>query len=364
MVKVELYSEEDKFLYVIQDNLVSTILYVIMAVYQNSSSIELKVAISYGDVNKLSNFLNYIIAYPIGVDVPTIKLLQDSESFLYKTKNVQPANINLNNDGIIVLASGGIDSTASMLSLIENNVHFTAFWCDYGQPYRNAEGIAIHRICKKLCIPLIVAKVDLSNYIEMGVERFKHVFPARNLFIASIAASLRPKHIILSGLVDELIVPDKSTRMYREAPDFLGCNIYSPFSGMSKTEVLCVWKKRWNNILHVDETVTCYNAGGNCQNCAACAKRAVAKIASGYDIEFPKVFSAQQILISTHWLSRIASFGMPRRTDILLALYPFLEKYSHSLSQEIDSFYNIYHKEIKERQLYLEKLDNIIWSLS
>jgi 7-cyano-7-deazaguanine synthase in queuosine biosynthesis len=364
MVKVELFSEEDKFLYEIQDNLVSTILYVIMEVYQNSPSIELKAAISYGNVNKLSDFLNYIIAYPIGVDVPRIKLLQDSKSFLYKSKNVQSANINLNNDGIIVLASGGIDSTASMLSLIENNVPFIAFWCDYGQPYRNVEGIAIHRICKELCIPLIVAKVNLSNYIEMGVEKFKHVFPARNLLIASIAASLHPKHIILSGLVDEIIVPDKSTRMYSEAPDFLGCNIYSPFSSISKTEVLCVWKKRWNNILHVDETVTCYNAGGNCQNCAACAKRAVAKIASGYDLEFPKVFTTQQILISEHWLSRLASFGMPRRTDILLALYPFLEKFPHSLSLKIASFHNIYHKEIKERQRNLERLNNITWGLS
>lgn len=256
----------------------------------------------------------------------------------------------------MVCFSGGVDSTGALLKLINEGKRPVAFWCDYGQPYNNSERKAVETICNKLNVPLIEATLDLSDLIAIGGERFGHVFPARNLMIAAIGLCFKPKEIILAGLCDELIVPDKSLRMYDEFIKYFDVPLYSPFVSMTKTEVLCLWKHRWNKYLNANETVSCYGENGNCQNCSSCAKREVALVASEYNSWYPEVFTNQHILIEGHWFSRVDNFQYERRTDMLIALEKYIDKLTPKLRELVIFNCNKYKEEITKRKIQLENL--------
>lgn|GEM_PF-3426884 len=341
--------------YVLNTPFINAVLDIISAAYLDYSNIEIANPMSCNEIDALGSFLTYVLAYPPNVKTPIVKVKEN----LLPRLEIRP-NFNLKKITIVCF-SGGIDSTGALLHLLESGTPVVALWCDYGQPYNNLERSAVRNICMKLSVQLFESYVDLSALIARGEKRFGHVFPARNLLIAAIAAALKPKSIILAGLSDELIVPDKSLRMYSEAPNFLGCPLYSPFVKMSKAEVLTVWKKRWNKLLHADETVSCYDKGGNCQNCAACAKREVALISSQYSDKLPRVFINQAKLIENHWFSRIDVFQPSRRDEILIALGKFKNYIPSSLKKLVEDNYFKYMTEVQQWQEHLVWLSDIIY---
>lgn len=298
---------------------------------------------------ELSDFLTYILAYPKGVETPKV-IVSDRKT------NINNKYCNLFEKRTLVCFSSGVDSTGALLKMIDENKNPVAIWCDYGQPYRKPEKKAVEKICKKLSVTLIEATLDLSDLIEIGGERFGHVFPARNLMIAAIALCFKPREILLAGLCDELVVPDKSLRMYNEFEKYFKVPLYSPFVTMTKTEVLCLWKSRWDKYLNARETVSCYSDNGDCQNCSSCAKREVAFVASNYSNEFPKVFTNQHELIEGHWFSRIDIFQYERRTDMLIALSKFINKLTPNLQELVNTNYKKYKEEIEKRKIQLEGL--------
>lgn len=174
--------------------------------------------------------------------------------------------------------------------------------------------------------------------------------------IAAIGLCFCPKEIVLAGLCDELVVPDKSLRMYDEFETYFEVPLYSPFVTMTKTDVLCVWKSKWDKYLSAKETVSCYNDNGDCQNCSSCAKREVAFIASEYSKEYPQVFTNQTKLIEGHWFSRVDIFQYERRTDILIALSKFTNKLTPELQELVNKNCEKYKEEIEKRQKQLKEL--------
>lgn len=297
---------------------------------------------------ELSDFLTYILAYPKNVDTPQVVV---SNKHINHNNNYSKIIKNRN----IVCFSGGVDSTGALLKLIDEKEQPIALWCNYGQPYKEPEKKAVEIITSKLNVPLIEVELDLTSLIEIGGEKFGHVFPARNLLIATIALCFQPKNIILAGLCDELVVPDKSLRMYNEFDKYFGIRLYSPFVTMTKTDVLCIWKSKWNKYLNANETVSCYSNQGNCQNCSSCAKREIAFVASGYSNKYPEVFTNQTELIETHWFSRVDIFQFERRTDMLIGLYKYKDKLSSNLRMLVELNYIKYFDEIKKRQDQLNK---------
>lgn len=305
------------------------------------------------EADMLGCFLTYILAYPKGIDTPTVHIVERAEE--------KPEKYEAEYKGRpIVCFSGGVDSTGALLHLLDTQKTPVALWCDYGQPYNGPEKVAVENICYKLNVPLIEAEVDLANLITLGKEKFGHVFPARNLLIAAIALAFLPSEIVLAGLCDELVVPDKSIRMYKEFTHFFGTRLYSPFVKMSKTEVLCVWKHRWNEILDANETISCYSDSGNCQNCSSCAKREVAMIASEYSTQYPEVFANQSQLIEQHWFSRIDDFVPERRDDLLIALLRFKNNLTEKIQRLVEDNYQKYREEVTLRRRYLESLKEIV----
>ncbi len=262
--------------------------------------------------DSLSDFLTFIFAYPAGVATPKITVHGSPEP-------VDSGGGTLLADCDVVLASGGVDSSAALLSALELGRTPTALWCDYGQPYAAPERAAVRAICDTLGVDLVQIKVGLEDRVS-GDDRFGHVIPGRNLLIAAIAAALGASAVTLAGLADELIVPDKSLRMYSEAEWYLGIPVKSPFVQMTKTDVLRVWDQRWRGRLDASATISCYRSTGDCQDCSACAKRAVAFIASGYDVRAFPVFRRQQELIRSSWIPRLPNLPRARRADLLIAL--------------------------------------------
>lgn len=306
------------------------------------------------DNDVLGDFLTYILAYPKGIETPVVHI-QDSKNKREKKYELEFAGYP------IVCFSGGVDSTGALLHLLDIRKNPIALWCDYGQPYNKPEKSVVEKISHQLDVPLIEAKIDLENFIMLGKERFGHVFPARNLLIAAIALAFLPSEIVLAGLCDELIVPDKSIRMYDEFTKNFQVSLYSPFIKMTKTDVLCVWKHKWSKVLDANETVSCYGDNGDCQDCSSCAKREVAMIASGYSKQYPMVFTNQAQLIETHWFSRIDDFIPERRTDMLIALFQFRDRLTEALRALVDIYYEKYETEVKMRQNHLKELRDIAY---
>lgn len=300
------------------------------------------------DSIKLGDFLTFILAYPKDVKTPIVKVTNEK--------------INSNNTycdrfqgKTIICFSGGVDSTGALLKSIDEGNTPVAMWCDYGQPYRKMEREAVEKISNKLNIPLLEVTLDISDLIAIGGERFGHVFPARNLLITAIGLCFKPDKMQLAGLCDELIVPDKSLRMYDEFGKLFGTKLYSSFVTMSKADVLCLWQKNWDKYLSADETISCYGEDGDCQNCSSCAKREIAFVASGYHKYVPEVFSNQHELIENHWFSRIDSFGFERRTDILVALESVYCDITPKLQELVLKYSEKYALEVAKRKEQLKE---------
>ena len=333
---------------IVSSDLIDSIYYMIKLTYLEAKEIKIDNPTKADNV-KLGEFLTYILAYPKGVKTPIVtvndKIINSNNTFC-----------NLYENRAIVCFSGGIDSTGALIKLLDEGKQPIALWCDYGQPYRIPEKKAVEKICKEINVPLIEAELDLSDLIEIGGKRFGHVFPARNLMISAIALCFKPKEIVLAGLCDELVVPDKSLRMYNEFIEYFEVPLYSPFVTMTKTDILVLWKKKWDKYLSARETVSCYSNYGDCQNCSSCAKREVGFVASNYSDTYPKVFTNQHELIEGHWFDRVDIFQYERRTDMLIALSKYLDRLTPKLQKLVNANCIKYKDEINERLEQLSKL--------
>ena len=306
------------------------------------------------DNQVLGDFLTYILAYPKNVKTPVVHIQGRMKKIEAQYKSEYAGSP-------FVCFSGGVDSTGALLHLLDIQKKPIALWCDYGQPYNMSEKSVVEKICHKLDVSLLEANIDVKDRIVLGKERVGHVFPARTLVSAAIAMAFAPSEIVLAGLCDELVVPDKSVRMYDEFTKIFRIPLYSPFIKMTKADVLCIWKQRWSNMLDANDTVSCYSENGNCQNCSSCAKREVAMVASGYNLQYPIVFTNQSKLIEEHWFSRIDEFIPERRTDILIALYPFRDKLTETLRLLVEKNYENYKDEINMRKNSFTQLKDITY---
>lgn len=86
-------------------------------------------------------------------------------------------------DRIIVLLSGGLDSTACLHKAVQEGYEAWALHVDYGQPQRVQERRVVKRLCASLGVPLRVARAVLSSTGGGGY------IPARNLVLLSMAAN-------------------------------------------------------------------------------------------------------------------------------------------------------------------------------
>jgi 7-cyano-7-deazaguanine synthase len=209
--------------------------------------------------------------------------------------------------GVVVILSGGMDSTISMRLCVEKygakNVRALTF--NYGQKQSIEIDKAISS-CKLLGVQHKVLNLavlgDISKGFSANVDtdmamptikdvlgdpRPKTYVPNRNMIFMSIAASFAEVEgldTIVMGLQihDEYGYHDTTKRFVDKINDVLSENriikikVIAPFADMSKYDELQVLKELDGHIQLLKHTMTCYNPnawGDSCGKCPACSER-------------------------------------------------------------------------------------------
>jgi 7-cyano-7-deazaguanine synthase len=173
---------------------------------------------------------------------------------------------------IMVLLSGGIDSMACADFYRSMDRSVCGMFVDYGQAAATHEATASRAVARHLAIPLL--SVTTQGPSPKGAGEI----PARNAFLASLAAMERPSTVraIAMGLHAGTSYPDCSAQFVEAATALLRLQsspvgILAPFVDWHKQEVIAYVLKRG---LPVNLTYSC-EAGTlpTCGTCMSCLDR-------------------------------------------------------------------------------------------
>lgn len=208
---------------------------------------------------------------------------------------------------VIIILSGGMDSTISMRLAVEKygaeNVFALSFF--YGQKQKielsmAAQSTAMLGVKHKILDLSVLGEIaegfsaNTSKDIEMptikevlGDPRPKTYVPNRNMILMSIAsayAEVEDAEIIISGFqsADEYGYHDTTARFVNKINDVLSENriikikVVAPFADLSKSDEINILKELDGNLDLLEKTLTCYNpnlAGESCGTCPSCSER-------------------------------------------------------------------------------------------
>lgn len=199
---------------------------------------------------------------------------------------------------VVVLCSGGMDSTVALYQARRRHEVLVGLSCDYGSKHAHQEIPLAARHCRALGIPHKIARLDFiaelfeSNLLRSGGEipdgHYEEenmrltVVPFRNGIMLSSAAGLA-ESIGAEGLVigahagDHAIYPDCRESFMTamsaaiEAGTYARVKILRPFISSTKAEIV-----RLGCTLGVDfgQTWSCYKGGEiHCGSCGTCVER-------------------------------------------------------------------------------------------
>lgn len=206
----------------------------------------------------------------------------------------------------IVLLSGGLDSTAALMWARPRYERLLAVMFDYGQPNRDQELSAAHRVAESYSVPrLRIAVADslprggLLRGVQDDDSRTDGLSPAfvpgRNLVFLTCAAAHASVMFPVGNL--DLIIGANG----QDAARFPDCRpgalaklgealrhgvarqveIITPWAGMTKTEILASFAADESSRAACAASWSCYRGDGPCGRCGACAQRRDAFEASG-----------------------------------------------------------------------------------
>ena len=212
-----------------------------------------------------------------------------------------------NTKGVVVILSGGMDSTITMRLAVERygKENVSALTFDYGQKQKREIDMARatthmlgvkHKIVDASFLGEISkgfsANVDTDMKMPtikdvLGDPRPKTYVPNRNMILMSIAAAFAETQnvdTILCGLQvhDEYGYHDTTQRWVDKVNDLLSENriikikLVAPFSKLSKYDELNILRELDGNLQLTIFTLTCYNPdvdGKSCGECPSCSER-------------------------------------------------------------------------------------------
>lgn len=186
---------------------------------------------------------------------------------------------------LVVLVSGGLDSSLVTAIAIENGTKVLPLFIDYGQLASDQEWDAACRMMRVLGAPL-PDKLDLTGYgrlIPSGLTRRElrrnedAFLPGRNLVFVVMAASYavsREANSVAIGLLDVRahLFPDQTSSFVEAAQgavtEALGVpiQVLAPLISMSKAQVIALMSKRG-----LTGTYSCHDGGPSpCGVCISC----------------------------------------------------------------------------------------------
>jgi len=192
---------------------------------------------------------------------------------------------------IVVLASGGVDSSLMMLLLKKDGHKILPLFIDYGQLAREKEWVS----CQDLChfLGLEPFRMDISGFgksipsgiTDSGLNIEKNAFlPTRNLLFLTLGAAyahVKSANVIAIGILSNPIFPDQTTDFIRAAQNSistaLGTNtiILAPLISLDKRDTLKLARKYG---LPLDLTSSCHSSSKEpCGHCVSCKERLAAE---------------------------------------------------------------------------------------
>lgn len=209
--------------------------------------------------------------------------------------------------GVVVVLSGGMDSTIAMRLCVEKygaeNVRALTF--DYGQKQKieiQRAKISTYRYGVKHRVFDLSVLGDISKGFSANVDsdikmptikevlgdpRPKTYVPNRNMILMSVAsafAEVEGLDTVIMGLQihDEYGYHDTTARFVNKINDVLSENriikikVIAPFASLSKVDELRILKELEGNLSLTQYTLTCYNPndeGESCGKCPSCSER-------------------------------------------------------------------------------------------
>lgn len=198
------------------------------------------------------------------------------------------------NNRIVLLYSGGIDSTVLMFRLINEGYQVYPLYINYGQITYDGELEAINNLLPKqvknrllvISIPE-VGKIGIGSLVGEYPEDIgsreewfgKEFFPNRNMILIAIAASYCCKihsEKVAIGVVGKNSYPDTSSTFIANVNSLLchslqGVQVIAPYAGFEKMVVI---KDAISLGVSLEKTFSCNSLGNrHCQLCTSCLER-------------------------------------------------------------------------------------------
>jgi 7-cyano-7-deazaguanine synthase len=192
---------------------------------------------------------------------------------------------------IVVLASGGVDSSVMMLLLKKEGHQVLPLFIDYGQLAREKEWLS----CKDIChfLGLEPYKMDISGFgksIPSGItdsklDIEKNAFlPTRNLLFLTLGAAYaytQSSNVVAIGLLSNPIFPDQTAEFIQVAQKCISASlgvdlkILAPLISLDKRDTLKLAHKYG---LPLNLTHSCHSNGETpCGRCISCKERIAAE---------------------------------------------------------------------------------------
>lgn len=180
----------------------------------------------------------------------------------------------------VVLFSGGIDSSATLLFLLRKNFDVYPVFVDFGQPSAKMEWEACKKIAGYLSVENL-KKVNLNDIASIGIRGKNESIDHKYAFLAIVAgiyAASKEIDIISAGLTkNSKDFPDTGEMLLNSLQKLLMGSIgykvffFNPFLGMTKDKIILYSVV---NGLPTQYAYSCYKGGKlHCGMCKGCKSR-------------------------------------------------------------------------------------------
>ena len=192
---------------------------------------------------------------------------------------------------VVVLASGGVDSSVMMQLLGKEGHDLFPLFIHYGQLAGEKEWVACQKICRHL--DLTPCQMDVSGFgdiIPSGITNYSldierdAFLPARNLLFLTLGAAygyVKHAYVVAIGLLSNPIFPDQTVEFIQTAQKSISMalgvdvRILAPLVSLNKFDTLRLARKYG---LPLGLTYSCHSGSEEpCGRCISCKERMVAE---------------------------------------------------------------------------------------